>query len=118
MKKTITTLFIIAALLMTAPAASAWVIHNNTDYLVGVSGKWSFGFDKFKIRPRKSHKGDSDALLMNVSVSYLSQGQLRQSYSFSIPADGQAKVYPGKVEVYNGAGKVIYTTNMDHFDLR
>ena len=118
MKKLITASALLAALLLAAPAASAWVIHNQTGHELGVSGKWSFGFDKFKIRPGASHRGGTDAPLLNVSVSYLDNGELHQSYNFSIPAEGSARVSPGKVKVYDAANKLIYTGNMDSYAWR
>ncbi|MCF8034230.1 MAG: hypothetical protein K9K66_15730 [Desulfarculaceae bacterium] len=103
---------------MWAPPASAWVIHNHTDYELGLKKSWSFGFNKFKVPPKGTLNGDANEALVNINVTYVAQGDYYQSYSLSIPAKGFAAVYQGKVEVYSGDHKLIKTVNMESYNWR
>lgn len=118
MKSLVTAITLFIALLLAAPAAHAWVIHNHTDYELGLKKRWSFGFDKYKVPPKGTLNGEANEPLVNVNITYVAQGDYFQSYSVSIPAQGFAAVYVKKVEIYSADHKLIKTVNMGSYNWR
>ena len=116
--KTTVLLTLLLALLLAAAPASAWVIHNHTDYELGIKKSWSFGFSKYKVPPKGTLNGEAGEPLVNVNLTYVAQGDYFQSYSLSIPAQGFAAVYPQKVEIYSADHKLIKTVKMEGYNWR
>ncbi len=113
MKSLATAILLTLALVLAAPAAHAWTIHNHLNHELSVKRSWSFGFAKYKVRPNATLNGEPSEPLLNVTISYIAQGDYHESYSVSIPARGSASVYADHVKIHDAGNKLIKTVNMD-----
>jgi len=104
------------ALLLPAGLAHAYAIYNHTDHKVCISHWYSMSGCDIKISPHSTHNGEHGAGLSRVWASYHTKENNYQSYEFSIPKGGYARIYDREVKIYNHHDKHEKTVDIEITD--
>jgi len=104
------------AALLAAGAAHAYAIYNHTDHKVCIAHWYSMSGCDIKVSPHSTKNGEHGAGLSRVWASYHSKGNNYQSYEFSIPKGGYARIYNSKVKIYNHHDKHEKTVDINISD--
>ena len=115
MKKYIISLAVLAVM-FSAGSASAFAVYNHVNKKVCVQtmGNEVLGDCYFRIPASGTKNGAKGSGLDNVRAYWFSsETKCKGSGNFSIPKSGYARIYSGKVEIYNKKDEKVGTSHVE-----